>query len=112
MDKVLIRRGLHIAAAVLVAVLAIGLYKAKTDASQTEARVRQLRIEIADAEADLRALRAEIARAESPASVAALAQSHLGLAAAAQSEGLPETAINNRLPDARARANDKASQAQ
>jgi|CXWL01.1.fsa_nt_gi cell division protein FtsL len=112
MDKALIRRGLHVAAAILVAVLAIGLYKAKTDASQTEARVNELRIEIADAEADMRALRAEIARAESPANVAALAQSHLGLDAAAQSEGLPEAAIDNRLPDARARAIEKASEAQ
>lgn len=105
MDKALIRRCLHVAAAVLVAVLAIGLYKAKTDASQTEAHVRDLRTKIADAEADMRALRADIARAESPANVAAMAQTHLGRNAGAQSEGLPETAIDNRLPDARAGAN-------
>ncbi|MEQ1617599.1 MAG: hypothetical protein ABL883_04555 [Terricaulis sp.] len=104
MDKALIRRSLHITAAVLVAALAIGLYKAKTDASQTEAHVRDLRTRVADAEAEMRALRAEIARAESPANVAAMAQTHLSLDTGAQSEGLPETAIDNRLPDARAGA--------
>ncbi len=101
MDKTLIRRSLQIAAAILVAVLAIGLYKAKTDAAQTEARVLELRSKIADAEADMRALRADIARAESPANVAAMAQSHLGLSAGGQSTELPETAIDNHLPEAR-----------
>lgn len=104
MDKALIRRSLHIAAAVLVAILAIGLYKAKTDAGQTEAHVLELRTRIADAEADMRALRAEIARVESPANVAAMAESHLGLGVGRQSVGLPETAIDNRLPEARAAA--------
>lgn len=106
MDKALIRRGLQIAAAILVAVLAIGLYKAKTDASQTEAHVRDLRTKIADAEADMRALRADIARAESPANVATMAETHLGLNTAAQSEGLPEAAIDNRLPNARTAAGE------
>jgi hypothetical protein len=98
MDKTFLRRALQIAAALLVTVLVIGLYKAKTDAAHTEARVRALRIEIADAQSDVRALRAEIARAESPANVEKMAEQHLGLVLADQGAALPEAALDRRLP--------------
>lgn len=99
MDKALIRRALQIAAAMLVAALAIGLYKAKTDAARTEARVRELSAGIADTEADMRSLRAEIARAESPANIEAMAQEHLGLVVGEQGAALPASAIDQRLPE-------------
>ena len=92
------RRWLHIVAALIVALLAVGLYKAKTDAARTEARVRALEIEIADTEADMRALRARIAQAESPANIAALADAHLQIEAGAQGQALPSRAIDSRLP--------------
>jgi cell division protein FtsL len=92
------RRILHIIAAVLIVVLAIGLYKAKTDAAKTAAHVRELETAIADTEADMRALRAEIAHLESPARVEALAERHLGLETGAASATLPESAIDTRLP--------------
>lgn len=88
----------QIVAALLVAVLVVGLYKAKTDAARTETRVRELQAQIADTEADMRALRAEIARAESPGNIETLAKERLGLVAAGQSAALPETAIDGRLP--------------
>jgi len=90
------RRTLHILAVVIIIVLAVGLYKAKTDAAKTEAHVRQLESQITDAEADMRALRAEIAHLESPARIENLAEQHLGLNEAPQP--LPESAMDARLP--------------
>jgi cell division protein FtsL len=92
------RRTLHIIAVVLIAVLAIGLYKAKTDAAQARAHVAQLEHEIADAQADMRALRADIAHLESPARVEQLAQSQLHLRPGGESAALPESAIDSHLP--------------
>lgn len=108
MDKAKLRRHLHIAAAVLIVVLAIGLYKAKTDAARTEAHVRQLQGQIEESEADLRALRAEVAHLESPARVEALAEQHLGASVGSESAALPESALASRLPAPQRRA-EKAS---
>ena len=99
MDKARLRGWLHIAALVVIVVLAIGLYKAKTDASKTQSRVRALEGEIAETEASMRALRAEIAALETPARVEALAERHLGGAGA--NTALPERDIDARLPAAR-----------
>lgn len=98
MGKAQLRRWLFGAAALIVVALVIGLYKAKSDAARTEAHVRTLEREIADAESDLRALRADIARAESPANIEALAEERLGLVVGAESAALPESAIERRLP--------------
>jgi len=98
MAKAQLTRSLHILALVLIIVLAVGLYKAKTDASQTESRVRALQTEIAEGEADLRALRAEIAQLESPQRVERLAEDRLGSVVGSESAPLPETAIGARLP--------------
>lgn len=92
------KRGLHILAALIIVVLIIGLYKAKTDAARTEAHVRQLETQVDTAEADLRALRAEIAHLESPARVEALAESQLGLDIGAEGRALPESELDRRLP--------------
>ncbi len=98
MDKAQLRRGLHIAAGLIVVALAIGLYKAKSDAARTEAHVRQLEAQIAESEADLRALRAEIARAESPANIEVLAEEHLGVEIGSEAAALPEDSLARRLP--------------
>lgn len=98
MDKARLRGHLHIAAVVLIIVLAVGLYKAKTDASKTEARVHALESQISETEASMRALRAEIATLESPARIEALAERHLGADVAGEAAALPERAINARLP--------------
>lgn len=92
------RRALHIVAVIIIVALAIGLYKAKTDAAQARAHVAQLERDIADAQADMRELRAEIAHLESPARVEALAQSQLGMRPGGESAALPESAIDANLP--------------
>jgi cell division protein FtsL len=99
-DRRMSRRALHIVAAVLIVLLAVGLYKAKTDAAKAETRVRELQTQIEETEADLRALRAEIAHLESPARVEDLAQRHLGLAPGAERAPLPAAEIDRRLPPA------------
>jgi cell division protein FtsL len=98
MDKALLRRGLYAVAALIIAALAVGLYKAKTDAASTEAHVRELQAQIDESEADLRALRAEIAELESPARIEALAEDRLGVTVGSESAALPESAIKQRLP--------------
>ncbi len=98
MDKAFLTRLFQFMAAILVAALAVGLYKAKTDAAGAEQRVRALQIEIADTQARMRALRAEIARAETPANIEKMAEEHLGLVVGDQSAALPETAIDRQLP--------------
>lgn len=98
MDKAQLRRVLQIGAAILVAVLAIGLYKAKTDAARTEARVREMQSRIVDTQAELRALRAEIARSESPGNIEAMAREHLGLDPGGQAPAMPSAAIEASLP--------------
>jgi cell division protein FtsL len=98
MGKDQLRRVLHIVAAVLIVVLVVGLYKAKTDAAKTQSHVRELQTQIDDSEADLRALRAEVAHLESPARVEQLAHEHLGSTVGSESTALPENAMDQRLP--------------
>lgn len=102
------KRALHIVMALLVVVLVVGLYKAKTDAAQTEAHVRQLQHQIADEESDQRAMKAEIAHLESPEHVQALTQDHLELAPGAQGQALPASAIDQRLPAPRTASSQRA----
>ncbi|GAM98444.1 hypothetical protein U91I_02077 [alpha proteobacterium U9-1i] len=102
MAKAQLRRTLHIIAAVLIVVLAIGLYKAKSDAARTEAHVRALEREASDTEADMRRLRAEIAGLETPERVEALAEEELGMRVGSEGRALPQAAIDDRLPAPRA----------
>jgi len=98
MGKAQLIRMLQIIAAVVIVVLAVGLYRAKSDASRTQAHVRELQGEIEEREAALRELRAEIAERESPANVEKLAQDRLGVAPGSASATLPESEIARRLP--------------
>lgn len=104
MAKAQLKGALRIAAAVLIVALAIGLYKAKTDAASTETQVRQLQTQVDESEAELRALRAEIAHLESPARIEALAEEHLGSSVGSEGAALPEAAIASRLPAPEPRA--------
>jgi hypothetical protein len=101
MAKADLIRAFQIAAAITVAALAVGLYRAKTDAAETEVRVLALQREIGERESALRELRAEIARRESPANIEALARQRLGVTVGGESSALPETAIDERLPPPR-----------
>jgi len=102
MGKAHLIRAAQIGAGLLIVALAIGLYRAKTDAAKTEAHVLQLESQVAEREATLRALRAEIAHLESPARIEALAERHLGVTPGAETEAMPEAAIAQRLPAPRA----------
>jgi cell division protein FtsL len=106
MGKVTLKRALFIGAGVLIAVLVIGVYKAKTDAQKTEARVHELQAQVEETEADLRALRAEIAHLESPERIEQLAEQHLGVTPGGESAALPEEALNT-LPPPRREAGDE-----
>lgn len=98
MAKVTLKRWFQIAAALLVVVLAVGLYRAKSDAARTETEVHRLNSEIAEREARLRELRAEIAEGESPARIESLNEQRLGLVVGGESAALPEAEIARRLP--------------
>jgi cell division protein FtsL len=98
MGKITLRRALHVTATALIVVLAIGLYRAKSDAAKTESDVRRLHAEIAEREARLRELRAEIAELESPARIERLNEERLGLIVGSESAAMPESEIARRLP--------------
>lgn len=98
MGKAQLIRIVQIIAAVLIVILAVGLYRAKSDAARTQAHVRELQDEIEEREAVLRELRAEIAERESPANVERLAQDRLGVAPGSAGSTLPEAEIARRLP--------------
>lgn len=101
MGKAQLTRLLQIAAVIVIALLAVGLYRAKSDAAHTEARVRQLQSQIEANEADLRALRAEIAHLESPARIERMAEDQLGMRPGSAGAALPERAIDTALPSPR-----------
>jgi cell division protein FtsL len=109
MGKNQLTRLLQILAAVLIVVLVIGLYKAKTDASKTRAHVRELQTQVESSEADLRELRAEIAHLESPARVEELAKQHLHMTPGDQNPALPEGQMDQRLPAAQAPAHPQSA---
>lgn len=91
-------RAFQIAAAVLIVVLFVGLYRAKTDASAARQRVQAIETEIGETQADIRALRAEVAHLESPARVEELARRELKMEPAGGARALPERAIDRTLP--------------
>ena len=98
MGKVTLKRWLQIAAGVLIVVLAVGLYRAKSDAARTESEVRRLNGEIAEREARVRELRADIAEQESPARIEQLNEQRLGHVVGSESAALPESEMARRLP--------------
>jgi cell division protein FtsL len=74
-----VSRIFNIAAAVLALALAIGLYRAKTEADTARARVSQLESDVAAAKAELKILSAEVAMLENPERIEKLAKEKLGL---------------------------------
>lgn len=98
MAKAPLRRVLHIVAVVVLIALAVGLYRAKSNAARTEAHVRALNADIAEREARLRELRAKIAAQESPANIERLNAERLGRTVGSESAALPERAMAERLP--------------
>ena len=83
----------NIGAMILALALAIGLYRAKTEADTARARVRQLEGEVAAAKAELKILSAEVAVLESPERVEKLARDKLGLKPAAPAQVKPLSSL-------------------
>jgi cell division protein FtsL len=79
----------NIGAAILALMLAVGLYRAKTEADGARARVRQLEGEVSAAQAELKILAAEVAVLENPERVEKLAKDKLGLTPATPSQVKP-----------------------
>jgi cell division protein FtsL len=88
------KRLFNIGAALLALLLAIGLYRAKTEADSARARVRQLESEVAAAQAELKILSAEVAVLESPERVEKLAREKLGLKPAAPAQVKPLSSLS------------------
>ncbi len=76
------KTAINLAALALAAVLAFGLYKAKTEAKEDRARIAELEIALAAERESLVVLRNEIAYLEDPGRLRALAAEHLNLAPA------------------------------
>lgn len=73
------KRLFDIAAVVLVALLAFGVYKAKTEADAARAKAAALAARAAEEAQAVRALEAEISRLEDPRRLEALARDKLGM---------------------------------
>ncbi len=85
-------------AAAVALLLAVGLYKSKTEADAARANVARLHAEVAAAADEIRLLKAEVAHLESPARIEALARAKLGLAPAALSQHRTLDHLERALP--------------
>src|SRR3972149_2371201 len=88
----------NIVAVCLIVILAVGLYKAKSEADRMRAEVAKLEGEGASARAEVKTMAAEAAYLESPKRVETLARRELGLTAAKPSQVRPISEIDKALP--------------
>lgn len=91
-------KSFNIVAGALIVLLAIGLYKAKSEADIAREHVSKLETEVAAARAQIKTLSAEAAYLENPDRVEKLARKELGLkpASAAQHKNISD--IDKALP--------------
>ena len=87
-------RFFNIVAVVVAIALAIGLYRAKTEADAARARVADLERQVSSAQAEIKTLAAEVAVLESPARIEALAKQRLGIGPATPQQVRPETELS------------------
>jgi hypothetical protein len=73
------RRLVNVLAMAVLAALAVGLYRAKTDADDDRRRVRAIEAELAQERETIRVMRNEVGYLESPERLRALAEDKLGL---------------------------------
>jgi cell division protein FtsL len=100
-------RFFNLAAFVLAIALAIGLYRAKTEADAARARVVELERQVESAQAELKTLAAEVAVLESPARIEALAKDKLRLTPAAPTQIRESEELTRTLPAARTQVEKK-----
>jgi cell division protein FtsL len=91
-------RTFNIIAAALIILLAVGLYKAKSEADAARAHVEKLQTEVDVARAQIRTLSAEAAYLENPARVEKLARKELGLKPATIEQHKRLSEIDEVLP--------------
>jgi cell division protein FtsL len=91
-------RWFPLTALAVIAVLAVGLYKSKTDAMRARDRIEALQREVATAERRVAALRAEAQMLESPARLEALARERLALEPGAQARAADLGALEETVP--------------
>jgi cell division protein FtsL len=73
-------------ACALVFVMAVGVFKAKTDAAATRKRIAELEREVATARDEARGLAAEVQYLENPKRIETLARRELGMAPAGREQ--------------------------
>lgn len=80
-------------ASVLILVMAVGVFKAKTDAAATRRRVVELEQKVAAARDEARGLAAEVQYLENPRRIDSLARRELGMAPASRDQKKPVDAL-------------------
>jgi cell division protein FtsL len=84
-----VSRTFNIVAACLILLLAVGLYKAKTEADMARSRVAALEAQVEAARAEVKTLAAESAYLENPDRIEKLAKEQLGLKPAGLAQHKP-----------------------
>jgi cell division protein FtsL len=80
-------------ASVLILVMAVGVFKAKTDAAATRRRVAELEQQVAAQRDEARGLAAEVQYLENPRRIDSLARRELGMAPASRAQKKPADAL-------------------
>jgi cell division protein FtsL len=94
---------LAIIGGVLVAALAVAVYRAKLGAEETQGRIEQLKVDVADAEKSIATLRADEAVLTRPERIGTIAQQQLGLEPAHPGQYVASEALKQRLGEERVR---------
>lgn len=92
---------LAIAGAVVVAVLAVGVYRAKLGAEETQASIDDLRGEVRKVGDQIKVLKAEEAYLARPERIGPIARNQLGLAPAAPEQYAAPEMLSRRLGEER-----------
>jgi cell division protein FtsL len=99
----------NVGAILLIVLLAVGLYKAKSEADATRAHVAALEAEVAAARAEIKTMSAEAAYLENPDRVEQLARKELGLKPASLGQHKTLSELDSVLPPPRAPKKPPAS---
>jgi len=88
---------LAIIGALIVAVLAVAVYRSKLGAEETQGRIEELKADVADTEKAIATLKADEAMLTRPERIGAIAQQQLGLEPAHSGQYVASEALKQRL---------------
>jgi cell division protein FtsL len=88
---------LAIIGALVVAVLAVAVYRSKLGAEETQGRIEELKTDVADAEKSIATLKADEAVLTRPERIGSIAQQQLGLEPAHSGQYVASEALKQRL---------------